>query len=87
MPVSERYPFYLGTPIKLFDGDLSGNHSTWTANPVSFVGSYLDKIYRWDLTNDGHPESDKASFHEYIVERDLERMAKEKLQGLGEKHH
>ena len=87
IPVSEKYPNYLGSPIRLLDQDLRGNHFAWTTNPVSLVGSYDDKIYRWDLTNETHPESDKATFHDYIVGRDLERMAREKRQGLGEKQN
>ena len=31
-----------------------------------------------------HPESDRATFHDYIVERDLEKLAREKKQGLGD---
>ena len=86
MPVSHRFPYYLGFPILLSEHDVIGEHNaSWTTNPVSFVGSYDDKIYRWDLTNETHHESDKATFHDYIVERDLKRMATEKRQGLGEK--
>ena len=55
----------------------------WTTNPISFVGSGLRYIYRWELTNDAHPESDKPTFHDYIVEKDLERLTKERKQGLG----
>jgi hypothetical protein len=53
----------------------------WTDNPVSFVGSYGDKLYRWELTNEAHPESNKPTFHEYLVGKDLEKLAKEKTQG------
>jgi len=80
MPVSEKYPNYLGTPILLFDRSFTNNHYTWTKNPVSFVGSYGDRLYRWELTNEVHPESDKPTFHDYIVEKDLERLAREKNQ-------
>lgn len=45
--------------------------------------SKLNKLYRWELTNAAHPESDKATFHDYIVEHDLEKLTKEKRQGLG----
>lgn len=88
MPVSEKFPNYLGSPILLFDQAFGGavnNKSVWTTNPISFVGSRLDKLYRWELTNEAHPESDKPTFHDYIVERDLEKLTREKKQGLGGK--
>jgi hypothetical protein len=87
MPVSEKYPNYLGSPVLLHDkafGGVVNNKSTWTTNPISFVGSRLDKLYRWELTNEAHPESDKPTFHDYIVEKDLEKLTKEKKQGLGQ---
>lgn len=83
MPVSENYPHYLGSPIMLFEKDFDNDNFAWTSNPVSFVGSYMKKIYRWDLDNQPHPGSDKMSFHDYIVERDLEKLTREKRQGLG----
>lgn len=82
MPVSEKYPNYLGTPILLIDKYFHARSSTWTKNPVSFVTSDGD-IYRWELTNEAHPESDKPTFHEYVVEKDLERLAKERKHGSG----
>jgi hypothetical protein len=88
MPVSEKYPNYLGSPILLFDKAFGGavnNKSAWTTNPISFVGSRLDKLYRWELTNEAHPESDKPTFHDYIMEKDLEKLTREKKQGLGGK--
>ena len=88
MPVSEKYPNYLGSPILLFDKAFGGavnNKSAWTTNPISFVGSRMDKLYRWELTNEAHPESDKPTFHDYIVEKDLEKLTREKKQGLGGK--
>jgi hypothetical protein len=88
MPVSEKYPNYLGSPILLFDKAFGGavnDTSVWTTNPISFVGSRMDKLYRWELTNEAHPESDKPTFHDYIVEKDLEKLTREKRQGLGEK--
>jgi hypothetical protein len=85
MPVSEKYPNYLGSPILLANDYFDSGHFAWTTNPVSFVGSSLDKLYRWDLTNDAHPESDKPTFHDYIVGKDLEILTREKKQGLGEK--
>lgn len=82
MPVSEKYPNYLGSPILLLNNYFNSKNCGWTTNPISFVGSD-GEIYRWELTNAAHPESDKATFHEYIVERDLEKLRKEKRQGLG----
>ncbi len=86
MPVSEKYPNYLGSPILLFDKAFGGavnNKSAWTTNPISFVGSRMSKLYRWELTNEAHPESDKPTFHDYIVEKDLGKLTREKKQGLG----
>jgi hypothetical protein len=54
-----------------------------SGNPISFVGSRLNQLYRWELTNEAHPESDKASFHDFIVERDSEKMEKKKQQANG----
>jgi hypothetical protein len=71
IPVSSKYPHYLGSPILLAFVDLKRNGFAWTTNPVSLVGSSGKKIYRWDLTNEAHPESDKATFWDYVVERDL----------------
>ncbi|OGU05340.1 MAG: hypothetical protein A2075_00785 [Geobacteraceae bacterium GWC2_58_44] len=86
MPVSEKYPHYLGSPILLSNKYFNSNNFGWTTNPISFVGSSLNKLYRWELTNSAHPESDKATFWDFIVEHDLEKLTKEKRQGLGEKH-
>jgi hypothetical protein len=86
MPVSEKYPHYLGSPILLSNGSFGENNVAWTTNPISFVASRLDEIYRWELTNQAHPESDKATFHDYIVGKDLEKLTKEKRQGLGGQH-
>ena len=82
MPVSEKYPHYLGSPILLLNNYFDPNYCGWTTNPISFVGSD-GEIYRWDLTNAAHPESDKATFHDYIVEHDLAKLTKDKKQGLG----
>jgi hypothetical protein len=85
MPVSEKYPNYLGSPILLANDYFDSGHFAWTTNPISFVGSSLSTLYRWELTNEAHPESDKPTFHDYIVEKDLEKLTREKRQGLGEK--
>ena len=84
MPVSEKYPHCLGSPILLSNKYFNPNNFGWTTNPISFVGSSLNKLYRWELTNAAHPESDRATFHDYIVEHDLEKLTKEKRQGLGD---
>ena len=87
MPVSEKYPHYLGSPILISDTYFNDNNFAWTTNPISFVGSSDGKLYRWELTNAAHPESDKATFHDYIVEHDLEKLTREKRQGLGDTVH
>ena len=83
MPVSEKYPYFLGTPILLLMDSFNPKRIAWTKNPVSFVGIKLQDLYRWELTNEAHPESDRATFHDYIVEKDLEKLARDKKQGLG----
>ncbi len=85
MPVSEKYPHYLGTPILLFNKYFDEKNCGWTTNPISFVGSY-GEIYRWDLENQDFPEKGKMSFHDYIVQEDLKKLKKEKKQKLGENH-
>ena len=84
MPISDKYPNFIGPPILLLNYSFNENNYGWTTNPISFVGSRLDKIYRWELTNAAHPESDKATFWDFVVEHDLEKLTKEKRQGLGE---
>ncbi|MDQ5985856.1 MAG: hypothetical protein CSYNP_01573 [Syntrophus sp. SKADARSKE-3] len=79
MPVSEKYPNYLGTPILLLNNYFFSYECAWTKDPVSFVAASRI-ICRWDLTKEAHLESDKPTFHEYVVEKDLERMMKEKKQ-------
>ncbi|BBA71582.1 hypothetical protein [Geobacter sulfurreducens] len=86
MPVSEKYPHYLGSPILLADTYFDEGKFAWTTNPTGFVGSRLDKIYHWDLENRDFPEKGKMSFHDYIVKNDLEKLTREKKQGLGNKH-
>ena len=83
MPVSEKYPNYLGTPIKIVDDYFEDNKYAWTSNPVAFVGSSQETIFRCDLESQDFPEKGRMSFHDYIVQKDLEKLAKEKRQGLG----
>lgn len=84
MPVSEKYPYYLGSPILLLDKYyFDDDKSAWTTKPTGFVGSFCESIYRWDLENRDFPEKGKMSFHDYIVQEDLKKLAREKRQGLG----
>ncbi|NVN93235.1 MAG: hypothetical protein HXX11_21935 [Desulfuromonadales bacterium] len=83
MPVSEKYPNYLGSPIMLLNDYFNDNKSAWTTNPTSFVGSSGEELYRWDLDNQDFPEKGKMSFHDYVVREDLKKMTREKRQGLG----
>jgi WD40 repeat protein len=83
MPVSEKYPHYLGSPILLQKTPYGKGDSAWTTNPVSFIGSDVGKLYRWDLENRDFPGKSKMSFHDYIVQEDLKKLTREKRQGLG----
>lgn len=83
MPVSEKYPYYLGSPILLLNDYFNENKSAWTTNPIGFVGSSCEDIYRWDLENRDFPEKGKMSFHDYIVQEDLKKLTRDKRQGLG----
>ena len=83
MAVSDKLPHYLGFPILISDKHFDSGYGAWTTKPTGYVGSYLDKIFRWDLENQDFPEKGKISFHDYIVQRDLERLTREKRQGLG----
>jgi len=83
MPVSEKYPHYLGTPILLLNDNFNPNNCGWTTNPISFVGSSSNKLYRWELTKEAHPGIDKSTLHDYVVDYDLEKMKKEKRQDPG----
>ncbi len=91
MPVSEKYPNYLGKPILLIDRPFSPGKFAWTTNPIGFVGSGAKDLYRWELTKETQKENmgdgaDKyPTFHDYIVAKDLEKLTKEKKQGLGKK--
>jgi hypothetical protein len=89
MPVSEKYPNYLGSPILLVKNNyFDPPYFAWTTNPVSFVGSDRS-LYRWELTKEAQKsimgdDYDKyPTFHDYIVAKDLEKLTKEKKQGLG----
>ncbi|MGA7828027.1 MAG: hypothetical protein WCA04_10220, partial [Geobacteraceae bacterium] len=84
MPVSEKYPYYLGSPILIVNDYFNDNKYAWTNNPVSFVGSSDTDIFRCDLENRDFPGKDKMSFHDYIVQEDLKKLTREKRQGLGE---
>lgn len=83
MPVSEKYPHYLGSPILISKKAFKAGFGAWTTNPTGYVGTCLDEIYHWDLENQEFPEKGKMSFHDYIVQEDLKKLAKEKRQGLG----
>ena len=76
MPVSDKYPHYLGYPMLLSDYDYYDNATAWTTNPISFNGSNSAELDHWDLTSQAHPEGGKAAFHDFVVGRDLERMKK-----------
>jgi len=83
IPISEKYPHYLGTPILLSNDSFEPGQAAWTTNPTTFVGSKLDKIFRWDLENQDFPEKGKMSYHDYVVQEDLKKLTREKRQGLG----
>ncbi len=88
MPVSEKYPNYLGTPILLLNDFFDAKCFAWTTAPVSFVGNNGRNIYRWELTKEARKsmmgdDYDKyETFHDWIVAKDLEKLTKEKKQGL-----
>ena len=89
MPISEKYPNYLGSPILLVIERFNPKGCTWTKYPTSFVADGLDGLYRWELTKEAQKpiignDADKyPNFHDYIVAMDLEKLSKEKKQGLG----
>jgi len=83
MPVSDKYPHYLGSPIHLTNVSFNNGKFASTTNPTAVVGSNLDKLYRWDLENRDFPEKGKMSFHDYVVQEDLKKLTREKRQGLG----
>jgi hypothetical protein len=89
MPVSEKYPNFLGTPILLRKRPFDSDGSTWTTNPVAFVDNDGEFIFRWEFTKEAQKsimgnDADKyPTFHDYIVAKDLEKLTKEKKQGLG----
>ncbi|MDD3295520.1 MAG: hypothetical protein PHG20_12630, partial [Geobacteraceae bacterium] len=85
MPVSEKYPHYLGSPMLLLNDYFNDINFAWTTNPISFVGSIRNEIYRWDLEHRDFPGKGKMSFHDYIVQEDLKKLARERRQGLGDK--
>lgn len=89
MPVAEKYPHFLGTPILLRKRPFDSDGSTWTKNPVAFVDNDGEFIFRWELTKEAQKaimanDADKyPTFHDWIVAKDLEKLTKEKKQGLG----
>ena len=89
MPVSEKYPHFLGTPILLRKRPFDPDCSTWTTNPIAFVDNDGEFIFRWELTKEaqrsmmGNDADKYPSFHDYIVAKDLEKLTREKKQGLG----
>ncbi|MGA7829030.1 MAG: hypothetical protein WCA04_15320 [Geobacteraceae bacterium] len=83
MPVSDKYPHFLGSPILLSNKSFETGFGAWTTNPTGYVGTWLDEIYHWDLENQDFPEKGKMSFHDYIVQEDLKKLTREKRQGLG----
>ncbi|WP_225073355.1 hypothetical protein [Desulfuromonas sp. CSMB_57] len=60
------------------------NCNTWTKNPTAFVASGGDELNRWELTRDAYPEAGDMDLHDYIVQKDLEKLTREKRQGLGQ---
>ncbi len=90
MPISEKYPYYVGTPMQLFEYALRKYASVWTTNPISFIGVRSGgELYRWELTKEAYKsmigdDFDKyPTFHDWIVAKNLEKLTKEKKQGLG----
>jgi len=79
MPVSDKYPNYLGSPILLIDNYF--NNYAWTTNPTAFVGTSCENLYRWDLENANYPAMGKMSFHDYVVQKDLEHLARKEAEG------
>ncbi|MDY0096544.1 MAG: hypothetical protein RBT80_27920 [Candidatus Vecturithrix sp.] len=90
MPISEKYSYYVGTPMQIFEYAFRKFASTWTTNPISFNGVRSGgELYRWELTKGAQrsmmgDDFDKyETFHDWIVAKDLEKLTKEKKQGLG----
>ncbi len=54
----------------------------------SLVSAWLDDLFRWELTKEAQKSMmgdgyDKyETFHDWIVAKDLEKLTKEKKQGL-----
>jgi hypothetical protein len=84
MPVSEKYPNYLGSPILLMDRSFQDRCANWTQNPTAFVATSRDELFRWALTSNFYPEAGDMDLHNYIVQKDLEKLTREKRQGLGQ---
>jgi len=84
MPVSEKYPNYLGSPILLMNRSFQDRCANWTQNPTAFVATSRNELFRWKLTSDAYPEAGDMDLHDYIVQKDLEKLTREKRQGLGQ---
>jgi hypothetical protein len=70
----------------IHDGYFERVNCAWTRNPVSFVGNDGRNTYRWELTKEAQKTEDGyPTFHDYIVAKDLEKLTREKKQGLGKK--
>jgi hypothetical protein len=84
MPVSEKYPNYLGSPILLMDRSFQDRCANWTQNPTAFVATSRDELFRWGLTREAYPEAGDMDLHDYLLQKDLEKLTREKRQGLGQ---
>jgi len=58
--------------------------ANWTHNPTAFVATSRNELFRWELTRDAYPEAGDMDLHDYIVQKDLEKLTREKRQGLGQ---
>jgi len=78
IPVSSEYDQFLGIPIFLGDYEPTENGIVWIDNPQALVLTQGDgHIIKWELTNEAHPESDKPTFWDYIVKKDIEKLRAE----------
>jgi len=77
-PVSNRYPFYIGTPV--FCGlktkeMINPNNIAWTTHPLSLVvTNYEGELFRIALENDENEATTAGKdLHDYIVDFDLNK--------------